>query len=246
MTDLHTLEQHTERDAADTSWWWLSGIGSVLVFLGIFFLLPPGPPGNEPADIAARYAEGHGAYLRAMYVGSISAVLQLAFVGVVSFHLTRARFRCGPLAWVGAVNGTVAVALQLAGLAVIATLAYRTAATASLDLTFALYDLSTILAMFANVPLAVFLATTSVGLVVASGRRWGGLVLAGVGLVLAVAHLVAGATFQLPPADGSTGAFTVHGDYGFLTFVAFLLWMLAVSIYWFRSGRAERRHPRKL
>ena len=246
MTDLQTPEQQTERDAADASWWWLSGIASVLVFLGIFFVLPPGPAGDGPADIAARYAEGHGAYLKAMYVGVVSVVLQLVFVGVVGFHLIHARERFGPLAWVGAVNGAVAGALQLGGLAVIATMAYRTAATASLDVTFALYDLSSILAMFASVPQAVFLGTASVALLWAPGRRWGGMVLAALGLLLALAHLVAGATFQPPAADRSSSAFTVHGDYGFLTFLAFLLWMLAVSVYWFHRSRADRKHPRGL
>jgi hypothetical protein len=38
----------------------------------------------------------------------------------------------------------------------------------------------------------------------------------------------------------------VHGGDGFLTFLAVLLWMLAVSAYWFRRACAERKHLRNL
>jgi hypothetical protein len=240
MTTVQTVHPGTQQVTTVPSWWWGSGVAAVVVYFCVAFFLPPGTAGESPADIAARYAEGRAGFLPGLYVGGLSIVLQLVFVGVVTAHLARPQHRLGALALVGAATGTAAAVLQLVGIAVIATLAYRTAAVAGQDVTFALYDLSTIVPMFGTVPEAVFIATTSVGMLTTARRRgWGALALAGFGLALAAAHLVSGATFRLPVGDRGADVFTVHGDFGFLVSMAFLLWMVLVSVVGFRARRRD-------
>jgi hypothetical protein len=212
--------------------WLASGIASVLAIVVAFALLPADEGGESPADVATRYAEGREGYLRAAYVEVLSVALFLVFVAALGAVLRHAEGDKAPWAAVAVVAGSVAATLQIIGYALIATLAYRAAETGNEDLIMAFYDASSLMFTFAAVPLAVFLAAASAGIIrtrVAAGA------LGWFGLAVAAFSLVAGA------ALAREGAFSVHEGIGFFALMTFLIWLLATS-----TALVVRRRARPL
>jgi hypothetical protein len=208
--------------------WLASGIASVLAIVVAFALLPGDEGGESPADIAARYADGREGYLRASFAEVLSVALFLVFLAAFSAVLRRAEADKAPVAGVAVVAGSVAAALQIVSYALIATLAYRTAETGNEDVIMAFYDFSSLASGFAEVPLAVFLAVASAGII---RTRVAPAVFGYLGLAAAAFSLVAGASL----ARG--GAFSVHEGIGFLALVIFWFWLLATSIALVVRGR---------
>jgi hypothetical protein len=198
-----------------------SGIASVLAIVVAFVLLPADEGGERAADIAARYAEGREGYLRAAFAEVLSVALFLVFVAAFGAVLRRAEGDGAPFAAIAVVAGSVAAALQIIAYTAIATLAYRTAESENEAVIMAFYDFSSLAAGFAAVPLAVFLAAASAGIV---RTRIAPSALAYVGFAAAAVSLVAGASLA------REGAFSVHEGVGFLALAVFLLWLLATSI----------------
>jgi hypothetical protein len=201
--------------------WTASGIASVLALVAGLVLLPADEGGDSPADIAARYADGRDGYLRAAYVEVLSVALFVVFVAAFAAVLRRAEGTAAPFAAVAAVAGAVAATLQIAGYTLIATLAYRTAETGDENVVIALYDASSLMFGFAAVPLAVFLAAGSAGII---RTRIAPAALGWFGLAAAAFSLAAGGSLA------REGAFSVHEGIGFLALVVFLIWLLATSI----------------
>jgi hypothetical protein len=132
--------------------------------------------------------------------------------------------------------GTAAGTLQLAGYTMIANLAYRTAETGNSDVILALYDLSSITFTIASIPLAVLVAATSGGIL---RTRAATPVVGWSGVVVAALLLASGGSLM------RTGLFSVHGGYGFLSLVLFMLWLLVMSIaLTVRAGRDRRTTSR--
>ena len=93
--------------------------------------------------------------------------------------------------------------LQLAGYAMIANLAYRTAETGNVDVIMALYDLSSMAFTIAFIPLAVFVAAASGGILrIRTATR----VVGWAGFVVAALLLAGGGSLM------RTGMFSIHGD----------------------------------
>lgn len=201
--------------------WLASGILSVIAIVVAFVLLPADEGGESPADIAARYADGGEGYLRATYAEVLSVALFLVFVAAFAAVLRRAEGDKAPLAAVAVVAGSVAATLEIVGYTLIATLAYRTAETGNQEVIMAFYDASSLMFTFAQVPLAVFLAAASAGII---RTRVAPVALGWFGLAAAALSLVAGASLA------REGAFSVHEGIGFLALMIFLLWLLATSI----------------
>jgi len=213
--------------------WLASGVASVLVFVVALFLLPADPGGHSPADIAARYAGGREGYLRAAYFEALSVALFLVFVAALSTYLRNRQTGNGPLPAIVAITGAAAGAMQFAGYAMIANLAYRTAEAGNADVIMALYDLSEFAHHVALIPLAVFVAAASGGIIrtpaASTAIGWSGFV------VVAVL-LVGGGIFR------RTGVFSAHDGFGFVALVLFLLWLLVASIALTVRASREARH----
>jgi hypothetical protein len=201
--------------------WLASGIASVLAIVVAFVLLPADEGGESPADIAARYADGREGYLRASFAEVLSVALFVVFLAAFGALLRRAEGDPAPLAVVAVVAGSVAAALEIVGYTSIAALAYRTAETGNEDVIMAFYDFSSLASGFAAIPLAIFLAAASVGII---RTRVAPAALGYLGVVAAAFSLLAGASLA------REGAFSVHEGIGFLSIIVFLLWLLTTSI----------------
>lgn len=201
--------------------WSVSGVASFAAIIAAFGLLPADAGGDSPADIAARYADGREGFLRAAYLEALSVGFFLVFVAVLSALLRRREPDGSPFSVVVAVAGSVAAALQLVSYGLIATLAYRTAETGNEDVIMAVYDASSLAYVLAGIPLGVFVAAASLGVlrtrVAPAPVGW-------LGLPVAAALIVSAASLT------RDGLFSVHGDFGFVALSLFLLWLLAASI----------------
>jgi hypothetical protein len=127
----------------------------------------------------------------------------------------------GPAPVAAAVGGTLLVTCQLAGYALIATLAYGTAQRGDEAVVMALYDLSAVSFVAANVGLGVLSAAT--GWVLLRGAPRAG-VLGWSSMLLAALAAAAACSY----ATG--GLLSVHGDLGFLVLLLQVLWVAAVSV----------------
>ena len=199
------------------------GLVAVGALVASFVVLPADGGGTAASDIADRYAAD--GYLSAVVVQVAGVVAALVFaVGVADVLRTTG----WPARLVTAGIG-VAVALQLTGYAVIATLAAGTAERASGDVVLALYDLSSIAFTFASAGWAVALAGAATGILrTRAVARWVGWTAA------IVAGVCAAATGALAPS----GFLGVHGDLGFLAVVLVHGWLLVASVALLRRRRA--------
>jgi hypothetical protein len=196
-------------------------IGAVVAFIVALLLLPADSGGQSPADIAARYSDGSAAYLRAAVAEGMSVAFFMVFVAGLRHRLAHADEQTQALASAAVISATVAATLQLAAYALIATLAYRTAADAGAAVVTALYDLSSIAGQFSCFGLAVFFFAAGIAMIrtgaVSRALGYAGLLLAALSLVTA-------------GSLARAGAFSIHEGPGFLTLMLFYLWLLAAGV----------------
>ena len=199
-------------------------------------LLLPGDSGGESAaDIVARYSQGSDGYLRAAVAEGVSVGLLVIFVAGLHGAVARADEGARTLSRAAAIGATAALTLLLLGFALIATLAYRTAADADADVVIALYDLSSLAGQFGLFALVVFLFANGAVMVRtgAVSRRLGYAAL-GLGALSVVA---AGGLEQ-------HGILSVHDGLGFLALALVYVWVLAASVLLLRRARRSR-HARR-
>lgn len=204
----------------------LAGLLATTLMLAAFLLVPADAGGTSPDDVAARYAQGAAGYLRAAALETASLVMTAVLVAGLAVWVGRRNAGAGMAA---AIGGAVLVTCQLAGYAVIVTLAHGTAATAGTDVVTALYDLSAVLFTVANGGLALLSAA--------------------VGLVVVRRHRVLGALSGITAAAAAAGAVALfaegfaspHGDLGFLVLVLQIVWTAAAGVTLLRVAR--RRQP---
>ncbi len=209
----------SDRAPADLRPTGLAGLGSVVAMAVAFAVLPADAGGSAPDDVARRYADGSGGYLRAAVLESLSVALLGVFVAGLCVFLWRRHGGAVPV--VAALGGTVLATCQLLGYAVIATLAYGTAGGGGTAVVTALYDLSAVLFVVANVGLVLLCASAGYDLLRGPGRYP---VLGSASLLLAGAAAVASAAYA------PDGPLSVHGDVGFVVGLLQLAWVLAVSV----------------
>lgn len=204
----------------------VAGLLAVATMIASFAVLPPDSGGATPEDIASRYADGRTEYLRAAFLETLSLGLFCLFTAGVCISLwTRRRGAVLPVA--AAIGGTLLVTTQLMGYAVIATLAQGTAASGDLDVVMALYDLSAVCFVVANVGLAVLCASAGSSLLTGMPRaRFLGWTSIG----------VATAAMAATGAYAQVGSASIHGDLGFVTLLLQLVWTAAVSVRLLRRG----------
>jgi hypothetical protein len=198
-----------------------AGFGAVAALVAALVVLPGDDGGEAATDIVARYSEGSAGYLQASVLEGLGVTLFLVFAAALSAVLHRSAEGMSPLPEVAAVGAAVASALQLAGYALIATLAYGTASSGDTALVLAAWDLSSAVFTFSMFGLTVFLAASAA--IILRTRVLG----------RAVGWAAAGTALVTLVASGSLaheGPFGLHGTDGFIAAVLVHLWVLAASV----------------
>lgn len=205
----------------------ICGLLAVASLLGSFLVLPADPGGATPPDIAARYGDSTG-YLRAAFLETLSVGLLCLFLGGVCFSMWRRQRGALPVA--AAFGGSLLVATQLVGYALVATLAHGTAGSGDLGAIMALYDLSAVCFVVANVGLAVLCATVGWSMLAAGPRA------ALLGWISVGTAVVATAATA---AHAREGAASIHGDLGFVTLLLQMVWVAGMSVRLLRRTRGD-------
>ena len=201
-----------------------AGVLAVIAVVASFMVLPSDSGGQDPTAIAARYANGSTGYLRATVLQALSIALLCVFLaGLCTAIWHRAQAVSAAAA---AVGGTLLLSCELIGYGLIATLALGTAASRDASTVIALYDLSAVVFVVANVGLAVLCGATGTALMLR-----GPTMLAGASIVMTILALLGVGTLT------QSGIAGIHGDLGFALFVLQLLWIAAISGWLLRSRR---------
>jgi hypothetical protein len=187
-------------------------------------LLPGTPPAlNDPAnDLRSFYVDNKGGIQAASYLTGLAAFFFVWFAASLRASLARAE---GEEARVSAIvlgSSVLAVALALVNAAVNAVLAVRIAAESDQAVLRALYDLQAYTITLVAFPLALLVAAVST---VSLHTRFLPARLAWGGYALAVAWLVSAvALFE------EEGFFSPVGAFPVIVFVAWLAWVLVLSL----------------
>jgi hypothetical protein len=216
--------------------------GIVFVVLALIAFLLAGGPGNTNAEgIANYFAEHDGAVEWQAFLFGLSGIFLLWFAGTLAAALRAAEpdagARLGGIALAGAAASTVLYFVAIAGWTTLAHLFGGASAGFSdeaLGDSLMIFNLADGALAMASLTAAVFVGAVSVGAlsarIVAGWLTWAG------GLVVAL--LVVNAFVQLV-GDADSGDLL-----GTVSFLAFLAWVLAVSILLTRSwSRAVSAPP---
>jgi hypothetical protein len=186
------------------------------------------PPANTSGEKLVAFFEEYGTgSLIGAYLQALAAMLLLWFVASVATAL--ALWGQRTTAVLVAAGGTVAVAVFLLYLLLSATLAFGVASPGGLDAgaAEAVYQVRFIALTFYSFPISVLVTATSIAaLQLRFFPRWYGLF----GMILAAAFLVGGATVA------QSGFFAPDGDYGFILFWLFPLWLIVTSVLFMRRA----------
>ena len=190
------------------------------------------PPTNASGEkLIAFFEEYRTGSLVGAYIQALSAMLLLWFVSSVTVSLASWGQRTAAV--LAAASGTVAVAVFVLYLLLSSALAFGAASNGGLDAgaTGALYQVRSMALTFYSFPVAALVAATSVAaLRLRFFPRWYGIF----GVVVAAAFLVGGADVA------QSGFFAPDGDYGFILFWLFPLWLIVTSIAFMRRvGKAR-------
>ena len=195
---------------------------ALLIIQAIMLGTPPKP--DDPiAKIAAYFSDHRTKFLASWYIIGLGIVFFLWFLGSLRNALAQAEGGAGRLSSVVFGSGIFLAALATAGGAVHATLSFRVASEGNQAVIRALFDLSNMLSsgLFAFPTAAMFLAASAVMIrtgVIARKLGWAALL---VGLV----QLVGGGAIL-----AKSGAFAAGNVISAITFITFMLWILAASV----------------
>ncbi len=184
------------------------------------------PPANTSGEkLVAFFTEYRTGSLIGAYIQAFAAMLLLWFISSVATALASWGQRTAAV--LAAASGTVAVAMFMLYLLFSAALAFGVAATGGLDVGAAgtLYQARFMALTFYSFPVAVLVAATSAAaLRLRFFPRWYGLF----GMVVAAAVLAGGADVA------RSGFFAPDGDYAFILFWLFPLWLIVTSVVFMR------------
>jgi hypothetical protein len=195
-----------------------------LLVLG-FAIVPAAPPkaNDSVAKITSYYVDHRKALLIAGYLGGLSLVFGLWFIGSLRSYLRQAEGGVGRLSAVafGAALVSAAVAI-FSGVATNA-LAFKIAGTqGTAAVVRTLFDLSSMAVGFLWFPAAVWAAATgTVAWRTGAFPKW----YAQVSLLGAIVFVVGGTSVYV-----DNGALATGGVYGFIVFIVFALWILVTTI----------------
>lgn len=184
------------------------------------------PPANSSGEkLVAFFTEYRTGSLIGAYIQALAAMLLLWFVSSVTTAL--ASWERRTTAMLAAASGSVTVGVLLLYLLLSSALAFGAASPEGLDAgtAGALYQARFIALTFYSFPVAFLVAATSVAaLRLRFFPRWYGWF----GMAVAVAFLVGGADVA------RSGFFAPDGDYGFILFWLFPLWLMVTSVVFMR------------
>jgi hypothetical protein len=203
----------------------LAGLAFViLVLIAAFIGGQPPEPTDTPRTIHDFYGDHERALKAGAYLSGLGGVAFLWFLGSLWSTLRRQR-----LAIVAAGGGVVTIAFALVSSAITSTTALRIGDLAPRQAKF-FYTLQVLVITMAAFSIAALVAATSIAAIRAkifpAWVGWGG-------GVLALAWLVAG----LGVASERSAVF----NYGFVVFLAWLVWVLVISYFLFQPQ--ERAGP---
>jgi hypothetical protein len=233
MTGRRGRRARRRRDVNDLKWErYGAGAGLVFVILvvvGALIAGQPPRPDDSVREIAEYYDDHTGAIKVSAFLAGLAAFVFLWFLGSLWSTLRRSE-DTRRLATIAVGGGIVGLIFTITGFAVNATVAIAvdsTGAVAGVNPKF-IYLLSGVIGGMGNFGAAVLVAATAVAVlrtgVFPAGFGWPG-------LVLALGWLVAG----LIVATDATWVFTV----GFIVFLLWLVWVLAISYFLFRPQQQE-------
>jgi hypothetical protein len=191
------------------------------------------PSANASGEKVVSFFEEYGTgSLAGAYIQALATMLLLWFVASVATALASWGQRTTAVLVV--VGGMVSVGVFMVYLMLSSALAFGAASTGGLDAgaAGALYQARFMALAFYSFPVSVLVAATSVGaLRIRLFPRWYGWF----GIVVAAAFLIGGADVA------QSGFFAPDGDYGFILFWLFPLWLIVTSVVFMR--RAEEPRP---
>jgi len=203
---------------------WGALAGVVFVVLAVVGSLIAGSPPkvSDPDLEIVRFTRDNQDALRiGAYLGGLGAVFFLFFLGVVWTRLRRAEGGDGRLAGTASMGGIVAIAIAAVGIGISAYGALHPAESAGT------YRLSAVVFGFVGFASLVFVEATSIVILrtkfLPAWMGW-------IGGLVALLWLVAGATV----ATENDTIFVI----GFVAFLAWALWLVALSVLLFRSADA--------
>jgi len=200
-----------------------AGLVFVILVLIASFLPGESPPAiDDSAREIAKYFHGHsGAIQAGAFLSGLAGIAFLWFLGSLWSRIRRPE-ETRRLATIAAGGGVVTLGLVLVGFAMNATIALRLTSLGLLGARF-FYTLSTVVIAMASFSLAVLVIATSVAAIRAKVFPvW----LGWLGVVLGVLWVVAG----LGVATDNSVIFTL----GFIAFLLWLIWILAISFFLFQ------------
>jgi hypothetical protein len=208
----------------------IAGLGAVALYIASLPFTAPNPPpeAGQPAAVFAAYYAGHRTpTLIAAYLAMLSAVVAVAFLVGVRDVLRRAEAPAdSTMGTVGLVAGAVQWALVAAGVAVLAAAAYRPRQPA--ETLRVLTDTGwVVINLGSGVPTALSVGAFSA---VLNRTRAAGPLVVGLGLVVAVAHLVVAGAFA------RSGPLSPVGAVPLLVPALYYLWVASVSVSLLRRG----------
>ena len=201
-----------------------TGVAFVVLILASSFVVPKMPPkiDDSVTTIAKFYVDHHSGLLWGTFLGGLASLFGLWFFGTVAAWIRKqGQPRLASILFGGAI---VAVGLASVGALASTLLAFRAdgsgvASRATVQL---LYDANLMAFTMLWIPLAVFVAATSMaGMRSNSLPQW----LWGSGAVWAVIAVAASAG-----VFSHSGFFSPGGGLSFIMFLVFAAWMLALSI----------------
>ena len=206
-----------------------AGAGFVVLAIAAFIVGGETPQvGDSTEDLISYYDGDRGQVLVSSLLFAFALLLFLWFAAAIANTLREsAEGRVGATVIAGA---TAFVTLQLALTGMAASLAYSVAGGGDPSVTKALFDLQWVLDMFAALPAAVFVLSSSVGFMRTRAiPAW--LCWAGVGLA---------ALFLLRTTNWARDGFwSPTGEYIFILIPVAMLWILVTSITLVRAGASS-------
>jgi hypothetical protein len=212
-----------------------TGIAFVVFLLASFLVIPDTPPPlDDPiAKIKSFYVDNSSEWQTSAYLTGLAAFFFLWFTGSLRAALERAEERgegAVRVARIVSPAAAVTLALVLVVTGVNDALAERVAAEADQAVIRALYEFQSFTISFATFTIAALTAATSV---VSYRTRLFGPFVTWLGLALVPAWLVNGLAVV-----AESGFFSPTGAFGFIVLLAWLVWVLSVSVSLLRGAGA--------
>lgn len=223
------MAQTNADTGSESRWDAATGIIAAILLL-VAFGLPGAPPKADDSisKISSFFVDKRDELVGGDFLLGLGIAFFLWFLAALRSYLRAAEGGEGRLSGAAFGGGLVGVGLLMAGVAVVNGLAFRTNAAADPTVVRLLFDVSNSLFAMVSFPMAVFAAAVSV-----SAARTGAFApwLYWTGSLVALLQLVGGLSLL-----ATHGAFQAGGPIAFIGPLAFLAWVVALSVTMIRRG----------